>query len=198
MTTVRTLILSTSVVTFASCSMFNKGGENYDTADGGGYSTSDPYGVPGENYGEATPYQQVNPPADNPTYTPAAYEDQAPAAASYSAPASPSSAGTSHTVVRGDTLGGIARRYGVSTSSIKQANGMSSDVVVLGKNLVIPGSSGPVASAPAPSGGRSHTVVRGDSLSRIASQYGTTVAAIKQANNMKSDTVVLGSRLRIP
>lgn len=201
MSTVRYLALATAACTLASCSLFNKGEENYDTVDGGGYDTSNPYGVPGEGSGESVPYQPVNPPADNPTYGQAAYEDSAPAAPDYSAPSAPApsrtSASTSHTVVRGDTLGGIARRYGVSSTAIKQANGMTSDVVVLGKTLVIPGSSGPVAQAPA-AGGRTHLVSKGDTLSRIAAKYGTTADAIKKANGMKSDTVVLGSKLRIP
>jgi LysM repeat protein len=141
----------------------------------------------------------VNPPADNPTYAPAAYEDSTPPPAGAAAEPGPATAAAStrHTVAKGDTLGAIARRYGSSTAAIKQANGMTSDTVVLGKTLVIPGSSGPVASAPA-AGGRTYTVVKGDTLSRIASRNGTTAEAIKKANGMSSDTVVLGTRLRIP
>jgi N-acetylmuramoyl-L-alanine amidase len=151
--------------------------------------------VPDGSAADSVPYQPVNPPADNPTYSPAAYEDHT---ASAPAPAAAPTASTTHTVVRGDTLGGIARRYGASSAAIKQANGMSSDTVVLGKQLVIPGSSGPVASAPAASGGKVHTVVKGDSLGRISSKYGVSIDALKKANGLKSDTVVLGSKLRIP
>jgi LysM repeat protein len=199
------LALAAAAVLLPSCSLFNKGEEDYDTVDGAGdaaYDTSNPYGVPGESPADSVPYQPVNPPADNPTYSPAAYEDHTPsaAAASPSAPAAAAAttASTTHTVVRGDTLGGIARRYGSSSAAIKQANGMTSDTVVLGKKLVIPGSSGPVAAAAPASGGKVHTVVKGDSLSRISSKYGVSAEAIKKANGMKSDTVVLGSKLRIP
>ncbi|MCW1924170.1 LysM peptidoglycan-binding domain-containing protein [Luteolibacter arcticus] len=199
MSTVRYLALATAAFTLASCSLFKKGEENYDTVDGA--PPSDPYGVPGDVSAEAVPYQAVNPPANaNPTYGQAAYEDHAatptPAAPTGSSPA-PSAASTSHTVVRGDTLGAIARRYGTTSAAIKQANAMTSDTVVLGKTLVIPGSSGPVKSAPA-AGGKTHLVAKGDSLSRIAAKYGTTSEAIKKANAMKSDTVVLGTKLRIP
>jgi LysM repeat protein len=99
-------------------------------------------------------------------------------------------------VARGDTLSGIARKYGTTAAAIKQANGMTSDTVVLGKTLVIPGSSGPVTRPAA--GGKVYTVVKGDTLSSIARKNGTTAAAIKQANGMSSDTVILGSKLRIP
>jgi LysM repeat protein len=214
MSTVRYLALATAAFSLASCSLFKKSGENYDTVDGNNqYDTpANPYGVPGDASAEAAPYQPVNPPADaNPTYGQAAYEDHgattpapsAPSGASPSAPAH-SAAATSHTVVKGDTLGAIARRYGTTSAAIKQANGMTADTVVLGKKLTIPGSSGPVKAAPASStngasaASKVHVVVKGDSLSRIAAKHGTTSAAIKKANGMTSDTVVLGSKLRIP
>ena len=202
MSTVRYLALATAAFSLASCALFKKGGENYDTVDGADqYDTSNPYGVPGDASAESVPYQPVNPPADNPTYGQAAYEDHAatpaPVAPAENSP-TPSAASTSHTVVKGDTLGGIARRYGTTSAAIKQANGMTSDTVVLGKTLVIPGSSGPVKTAPVAAGGKVHVVAKGDTLSRIAAKYGTTADAIKKANGMKSDTVVLGSKLRIP
>lgn len=197
----RYLVLAAACL-LPSCSLFNKNEENYDTIDGAGdaaYDTSNPYGVPGDAGAESVPYQPINPPADNPTYSQAAYEDTgtSPAAAEPSAPPSVA-ASTSHTVVRGDTLGGIARRYGVSTSAIKQANGMTSDTVVLGRKLVIPGASGRAAAPAASSGGKTHVVVKGDTLDRISRKHGVSIDAIKKANGMKSDTVILGSKLRIP
>ncbi len=46
---------------------------------------------------------------------------------------------SSHTVARGDTLGGIARRYGVSVSSLVRANKLKdANTVILGSKLVIP------------------------------------------------------------
>lgn len=201
MTSPRILVFA-AACSLASCSLFKKGDENYDTVDGGGdaaYDMSNPYGVPGEPAADAVPYQPVNPPADNPTYAPAAYEDAATPSPEPAAPApAPVAASTTHVVVKGDTLGGIARRYGVSTTAIKQANAMTGDTVVLGRKLTIPGATGPAATAPPATAGKTHTVAKGDTLGRIAARYGTTADAIKRANGMKSDTVVLGTKLRIP
>jgi len=44
-----------------------------------------------------------------------------------------------HRVARGESLGSIARRYGVSVSSLKSANGIASDSVRAGMVLMIPG-----------------------------------------------------------
>jgi predicted RNase H-like nuclease (RuvC/YqgF family) len=46
--------------------------------------------------------------------------------------------------------------------------------------------------------GREHVVESGHTLSAIASAYGTTVKAIKQANNLNSDNIYVGQKLFIP
>lgn len=46
--------------------------------------------------------------------------------------------------------------------------------------------------------GGTHRVRSGDTLSGIAARYRTTVSAIKAANNLRSDRLSLGQRLRIP
>ncbi|MEO7794938.1 MAG: LysM peptidoglycan-binding domain-containing protein [Thermoanaerobaculia bacterium] len=56
----------------------------------------------------------------------------------------------------------------------------------------------PPAVAPAQIEGRSHRVRSGDTLSGIASRYHTSVSALKAANNLRSDRLSLGQRLRIP
>lgn len=45
---------------------------------------------------------------------------------------------------------------------------------------------------------RCHTVKKGENLFQIAKRYHTTVNAIKKANNLKSDAISVGQRLRIP
>lgn len=113
----------------ASCAS-NGGGEDYDV--------SNPYAAPDYGDDSGTPYEpsasDVNPPAYD---SPAVYEDTTPALAPAPAPA-PTSRATVHTVVRGDTLWGIGKKYGVTIDSIKQANGLTSDVAVLGAKLQIP------------------------------------------------------------
>jgi LysM repeat protein/uncharacterized protein YceK len=54
------------------------------------------------------------------------------------------------------------------------------------------------SSAPSRGAGREHVVESGHTLSAIAQAYGTTIAAIKQANNLKSDNIYVGQKLFIP
>lgn len=43
-----------------------------------------------------------------------------------------------------------------------------------------------------------HTVQSGESLEKIAKKYQTTVAALKQLNNLTSDKIVIKQTLKIP
>ncbi|MCI4218103.1 N-acetylmuramoyl-L-alanine amidase AmiB [Dickeya dianthicola] len=120
-----------------------------------------------------------------------------------------------HTVATGETLSGIAAHYGVSMGAIREANRLKKDVVWVGQRLKIPSGDlsavktasaakrKPVAAASSSGVKKSatvikHKVARGDTLSAIASQYGVSMKAIQQANNMSSGTVQLGQTLIIP
>ncbi len=47
-------------------------------------------------------------------------------------------------------------------------------------------------------GNKTHQVTSGDSLDRIARQYNTTVEALKQRNDLTSNTILIGQQLVIP
>ena len=126
-----------------------------------------------------------------------------PGAASSASSNNSGSASTSgtYTVRRGDTLSGIASRHRTTVAAIMQANNLRSSIIYAGQRLVIPGaSSGSAAnsgtSQPASSG--TYTVRRGDTLFGIASRHGTTVAAIMQANGLRSSVIYAGQRLKVP
>lgn len=101
-----------------------------------------------------------------------------------------------HTVTRGETLSGIAAKYGVSMATLRDMNSLKRDVVWIGQRLKVPAKSTVTASASR--GPVHHKVVRGDSLIAIAAHYGVSPNAIMQANNMKSSNVMLGQTLKIP
>ncbi|PXA03779.1 peptidoglycan-binding protein [Coraliomargarita sinensis] len=97
-----------------------------------------------------------------------------------------------HVVQAGDTLTGISKRYGISTSELRRANKVSGDLIRVGQRLSIPGTG---SSKPAPPS--YHIVQAGDTLSGIAIQYGITVAQIKRDNSLNSDVIRIGQKLVI-
>jgi LysM repeat protein len=62
-----------------------------------------------------------------------------PAVKTYAAPAKTASAGGTYVVQKGDILGRIANKHGVKLADLKKANGLTSDKIVVGQKLVIPG-----------------------------------------------------------
>ena len=96
-----------------------------------------------------------------------------------------------YVVQRGDSLYSIAQKYGTTVATLRQLNNLTTDLLQIGQVLKVPqtGTS---------SSGNVYIVKRGDSLYSIASQYNTTVDAIKLANNLTSNIIQVGQQLIIP
>ena len=113
--------------------------------------------------------------------------------------------GESHLVRPGDSLWGIANRYGVSQDAIRKANRLPNDSVIIGQTLVIPGRGAPApakkpsAKSPRSSSHGYHTVAPGETFSGIASRNGVSMAALQAANpGVAPDPLLVGTRLAIP
>ncbi len=94
-----------------------------------------------------------------------------------------------YTVKSGDSLYSIAKQYGVTVDALKSANGKTSNLLSIGEVLVIPTTN---------TGTRTYIVKSGDSLWKIATNYGVSVNALKQANGLTSDLLSIGQVLVIP
>jgi peptidoglycan DL-endopeptidase LytF len=110
---------------------------------------------------------------------------------------------STYTVIAGDTLSGIAKRFGTTVEAIRASNSLPSDFLRIGQTLTLP-SNTTTKSTPDPTAAvtnqvpTSYTVVAGDSLSVIAKRYGITVEALRSANNLTSDLLRIGQTLSLP
>src|SRR5439155_1302034 len=111
-----------------------------------------------------------------------------------------------YTVARGDTFATIAHSFKVSTKAMIDANpGVEATKLKVGQKLHVPapaktiasasGSTGPAAE---PSGQHHYTVKSGDTLIKIATEHHTTARAIRTANSLKSDRIIVGQKLKLP
>ncbi|OZB50619.1 MAG: murein transglycosylase [Cellulomonas sp. 14-74-6] len=123
--------------------------------------------------------------------------------------AAPAQADTQYTVRTGDTVSHIAQRAGVSVAAISRANALAdASRIRAGQVLTIPGPAAPAAAAPAARAAAptitgtvraTYTVVKGDTVSRIAARTGSSVAAIVAANNLDGRAFIrIGQVLTIP
>lgn len=94
-----------------------------------------------------------------------------------------------YTVKSGDTLSQIAYDNKITTSELKKANNLASDLLKIGQVLIIPSKS---------TGEINYIVQKGDNLYTIANKYDTTVSDIKKLNNLSTNTLQIGQLLKIP
>jgi membrane-bound lytic murein transglycosylase D len=117
-----------------------------------------------------------------------------------------------HTVTKGQTLAGIAKKYGLTTTAIAQANNISpKKSLVAGQSLLIPLSGGTPAGLSAQkekpqqtgsvrktsSQTATYTVRRGDTLAQIAAKFSVTISNLKRWNHLTSNKVAVGRRLLV-
>jgi LysM repeat protein len=129
------------------------------------------------------------------------------------APAIPAPTGR-YTIQKGDSIGGIAAKFGLATQTLLSANGLAwTSIIYPGQTIAIPGSTGVASAAPAsqvrvveapsaPAAARTpvtYTIASGDSITKIAAKFGVTVQAILTANNLTWSSIIYGGRtLTIP
>lgn len=96
----------------------------------------------------------------------------------------------SYVVQPGDTVSGIAQRFGLSTADVLAWNGLTlRSVIYPGQSLALAGTAAPAA-APAPAASTVHAVVAGDTVYGIAQKYGTTVDAVLAANGLTRASII--------
>lgn len=105
-----------------------------------------------------------------------------------------------HIVRRGETLSGIARRYGVAQASVRAANKLPSNGAIrAGQKLTIPGSATNPAGTAASSAPRVHVVRAGETVGEIAQRYSVPQSRLIRENKLGSRAMIrVGQRLTIP
>ena len=104
----------------------------------------------------------------------------------YNIDINPSDEGT-YTVVSGDTLWSIAKKFDTSVNEIKKLNNLSNNLLKVGTNLIVPNVNND----------SNYIVVRGDTLYSIARKNNISVDKVRELNNLTSDVLRVGQVLKL-
>lgn len=120
-------------------------------------------------------------------------------------PSVPQQQATIITVVKGNTLSGLAQKYHTSVTQIKTWNNLKSDLILIGQKLVVSkttnqtkapnqqDSQAPTQTAQT----KIYKVVSGDSLWKLSQENHVSIQQIKAWNHLSSDLILVGQYLRV-
>jgi lysozyme len=106
-------------------------------------------------------------------------------------------------VMAGDTLSSIAKRFGVNTYALAQANGISNaSQIYVGQRICIPNiyssATGSPSMGSSSMSSNYYTVKAGDTLSEIAKAHMTTVRRLMSLNNISNPSLIyVGQKIRL-
>ena len=98
-----------------------------------------------------------------------------------------------YTVISGDSLWSIAKKFNISVTELRNLNNLKNDLLSIGQVILIP-----VKTPTIPSEETIYIVKSGDNLYSIANNYNVTVSEIKEANNLTSNLLSIGQSIIIP
>ncbi|WP_158553450.1 C40 family peptidase [Peribacillus saganii] len=121
---------------------------------------------------------------------------------------------STYTVVAGDSLINIANKHSITLSELKIWNSLTDSLIYPGQKLTVSMSQNtttvilpktkpskpaakPVAKPKVKPLSNQHTVKKGDSLWKIANQYGMSVQGLVRLNNLTSESLLVGQSLKI-
>jgi LysM repeat protein len=110
-----------------------------------------------------------------------------------------------YTVRPGDTVSGIAERFGQSTASILALNGLSWKSLIFPRQVLrLTRAAAPIVAPPASSPTAAHkpttatyTIASGDTITRISKKFGVTVPSILAANHLGASSIIYAGRTLI-
>ena len=126
-------------------------------------------------------------------------------------PPEPPAAGPTgeYTIAPGDTFDAVSKKLGIPLKTLLAANpNVDPKKLQVKQKIQVPAKSAETASTVAPGSPKSdqapgtteglYEVQPGDNLTRIATKHGTTIKALRAANNLRTDQIRVHQKLKLP
>lgn len=110
------------------------------------------------------------------------------------------SAPEEYTIARGDTISGIAGKFGLDTRAVLELNGLQANTLIYpGQKIKLGGqAAAPEPAAPAAAAGGVYTVKSGDTLGAIAARHGVKLSEVFGWNGLNLGSVIYpGQQIKI-
>jgi len=101
-----------------------------------------------------------------------------------------------HIVKKGETLYGISRMYNISLQDIYKLNNKSTDKIIVGEKIIIQDKNNSTRSNFS-SKTDYHVVKKGETLYQLSRKYGMSVAKLMSLNNLSSNNIYVGQKIRL-
>ena len=98
-----------------------------------------------------------------------------------------------YTVQKGDSLYQIAKKYNTTIDELKKINNLTSNTLSIGQKIIFP-----TTSEQEDTEYDYYTVQKGDSLYQIGIKYNITANELKKLNNISSDLLSIGQKIKVP
>ena len=113
---------------------------------------------------------------------------------------------STYTVTAGDTVSGIAGRFGLSTATVLAANGLGWKSLIFPGQVLKLGSAAAVKPVAAPSptaavapASSRYTIQKGDTITRVAAHFGVSTQSVLTANGLSWSSIIYpGQTIAIP
>ncbi|MFD2442469.1 LysM peptidoglycan-binding domain-containing protein [Bacillus sp. CGMCC 1.16607] len=103
--------------------------------------------------------------------------------------------GINYTVKKNDNLYLLSKKYQVSVELLMEANALTSQKIIIGQQLVVPGE---IMVPQKEEHSNLYTVQKGDSLYYLAKKFDITVNELKKINCFYNDQIIIGQQIRVP
>ena len=104
---------------------------------------------------------------------------------------------TTYTVKKGEGLGAIAERHGMTLQEIRELNGLKDNNIQAGQKLKVTGKASEERSEKQNAKPTTYTVKKGDNLGTIAERFGVTVDQLREWNGIKGNNIQAGQTLTV-